>query len=396
MNALVIGANEDSIKSMQIARKYGFVIYAIDGNKYAKGLAEADYSYVIDINDLEKVFSITDAIKPTVVLPAPIGHCLTTVGAVNDRYGLPGVSEKSAVLCTDKYKFSEVLEKNNLRNADTILLCAGADNKRIIDKIKKYPVIVKPKTGSGSRGVEVFASKKALLEWVESIGKADEDFTVESFISGDEYGIDGAFSDGEFYLILLRKKINTAPPYRQCVGYISVSPDEDTAFYNSCIEIMKKIGDVLELRNCVLHADVIKDEFHKPFVIETSARPSGHNLSNYFTPRVTGINEVEEYIKSVLNQPFSYVCKKTEKMMIRFFDLPTGVVSKVPAKEEILEIKGVEDYRCNIKAGDRIDMVIDGASVMGRGFYLIKGDSEKELFDIDTSIRSRFIIKPEM
>ncbi len=395
MNAFVIGANEDSIEAMKIARKYGYVIHAVDGNPEAKGLAAADFSYVIDISDPQKVFEVTDRIRPDIVLPAPIGHCLTTVGAVNDRYGLPGVSEKSALLCTDKYLFNELLEKKGVRKGNTRLIKKGRTLGTIPDEIRVYPLIVKPKTGSGSRGIEIISSKEELLRWGNEMGVFAEDYTLERFAAGEEYGIDGAFVDGRFYLILLRKKINTPPPYRQCVGYISVRPTEDRIFYDKCVTCMETIGRELGFVNCLAHVDVIREEGDEPFVIETSARPSGHNLSNYFTPMVTGVNMVEEFIKRAQKLPFSFVPDGTEKMMIRFFDLPAGIVEEVPDEKQVCEMRGICDYSCRISVGERLAVVTDGASVMGRGYYLIKAESEEELLKTDAKVRSGFRIREE-
>ncbi len=395
MNALVIGANEDSIESMQIARKYGYTIYAIDGSRNAKGLEAADYSYVVDINDLSAVFEITDRIQPNIVLPAPIGHCLTTVGAVNDRYGLLGVSEKSAKACTDKYLFNDLLEKKHLRNAKTLLIKKGEKSEDVLNHIDFFPIVVKPRTGSGSRSIEVINKKEELSLWAKRHSFFEEDYTLERFVIGDEYGIDGAFVNGKFYLVLLRKKINTPLPYRQCVGYISVQPGEEQVFFDRCTSCMEKVGTELGFENCVIHADIIKSKDDEPFVIETSARPSGHNLSNYFTPRVTGIVLVDEFVKSVMQKPFSDVPTKTEKKMIRFFDLPTGIVVQVPQKDEILSIGGVEDYCCYISEGDYLREVTDGASVMGRGYYLISANKEEDLLEIDKQIRDGFIIKKQ-
>ncbi len=392
-NALVIGATEDSVFSMELARKYGYTIYAIDGDKQAKGLKYADYSYVEDINDLDKVFAITDEIKPNIVLPAPIGHCLTTVGAVNDRYELTGVSKSSADICTDKYIFDELLSKSGLRNGQTALLKKGSKiNILDFDRFDTFPLIVKPRFGSGSREVEVLMSRDELNEWINQKGYLEEDIVIEKCVDGEEYGIDGAFVEGHFILTLLRKKKNTEFPYRQCVGYISVPEKEDSEFWNKCKDLMQKTGDILGFKTCVIHADIIKDCHENPFIIETSARPSGHNLSNYFTPRVTGVVLVDEFIKYVRQEKYSFEAPQTEKMMIRYFDLGEGVVKKVPKKEDILKIPGVVDYVCNIKAGDCLHKVINGASIMGRGFYLLKASDERELFKMDESIRKEFSI----
>ncbi len=395
-NALVIGATEDSVFSMNFARKYGYRIFAIDGNKEAKGLECADYSYVVDINDRMKVFEITDSFKPDIVLPAPIGHCLTTVGAVNDRYGLKGVTQESAEICTDKFLFNEMLNKAHLRNGGTVLYKKGsAIDVSDFNEPNSFPLIVKPRYGSGSREVEVLKDYDSLRDWIARNSCLKEDIVFEKCVAGKEYGIDGAFIDGTFFLTLLRKKKNTEIPYRQCVGYISVPANEDILFWNKCKNLMQETGKVLKFKDCIIHADIIKTVDGDPFIIETSARPSGHNLSTYFTPKVTGVVLVDEFIKYAGLEKYSFEATETKKMMIRFFDFEEGTVIKVPQKEEILKIPGVVDYVCNIRENDYLGKVLNGASIMGRGYYLIEAERETELENIDNFIREKFIIKKE-
>ena len=101
---------------------------------------------------------------------------------------------------------------------------------------------------------------------------------------------------------------------------------------------------------------------------------------------------MEEFIKSALGKPFSYVPTHIEKMMIRFFDLQEGIVEKVPDKKDIEKLDGILDYNCNITVGDSLKTVTDGASVMGRGYYLIKADTEKDLLDISSKVVNKFKI----
>ena len=123
--ALVIGANEEAVFSIRTAQRHGLWVDAMDGNEKAKGLPAADEAYPVDINDLTRVFEITDRLQPCVVVPAPIGHCLTTIGAVNDRYHLAGVSQAAAEKCTDKYRFHQAMREAGLRNVELVLLKEG-------------------------------------------------------------------------------------------------------------------------------------------------------------------------------------------------------------------------------------------------------------------------------
>ena len=428
-NALVIGANEEAIFSIETAHRLGFHVDALDGNAEAKGMPRADAAHHVDINDLEEVFRITDPIQPCVVVPAPIGHCLTTVGAVNDRYHLAGVTQSAAEKCTDKFRFHEELAGRGLRNAQMLLLREGQEViEEDLEPITQFPVVVKPRYGSGSRGVEICGCAdelRCLLQY-ELPRTLPEDYVVETCIPGPEYGVDGAYVNGEFRMVLLRRKKNTPPPYRQCVGYYSILPEEEPIFYANCCRLMQEMGETLGFENCIVHADIIRRRLaagensravteqlsenvaerienveeestltDEPFVIETSARPSGHNLSNLFTPLASGVTLVEDFLKLALNGPGEELFRpeKIRKLLIRYFDLKPGVVEAVPEREQLMENYPLLAYSCALQPGDELCEVRDGASVMGRGYYILEAESETELDALDEKLRSEFRVR---
>ncbi len=453
--ALVIGANEEAIFSIDAAHRYGLRVAAMDGNAKAKGLPFADDAYHVDINDLDAVFAVTDRLQPCVVIPAPIGHCLTTIGAVNDRYHLTGVSEEAAKRCTDKYRFHQEMAAAGLRKAEMLLLREGAMvREEELSVLTRFPVVVKPRFGSGSRGVEICGNEQELrcLFRYEICGGTEErdaalpeDYIVETCIPGPEYGVDGAYVDGEFRMVLLRRKKNTPPPYRQCVGYYSVLPQEEAAFYDKCCGLMQEMGKVLGFENCVVHADLIRERNEageltdEPFVIETSARPSGHNLSNLFTPLASGVTLVEDFLKLAVPgitekeeaasqggcrtpeqegtapgekcrtpeqkdgsvsegnaaeiRAKLFCPERTRKLLIRYFDLGPGKVTAVPEKEVLMERFPLLDYVCSIRPGDVLSEVTDGASVMGRGYYILEGRSDAQLDEADAGLRREFSLE---
>ena len=272
--------------------------------------------------------------------------------------------------------------------------------KSIISGERKlqYPAILKPRYGSGSRGIHIVSTNQDLLYALREV--AGESYVIEECLEGEEYGVDAAVIDGQTTIVLLRHKKNTPLPNRQAVAYHSVKRSEKV--YTIIEDYVRRAVACAGLDECLFHADVLMTKTG-PFMIEMSARPSGHNLHNLFTPLCTGVDMAAEYVKHRLGRPFSFVPNDIKTMMIHYFDY-TGVVVKVPshAKLGVLlwkygghamwtksQIKLI-DWKCKLRFGDTLHAITDGHSIMDRGYYILEGDNEQQLEDCARSIRGLF------
>lgn len=401
MKAAIIGASSEALHTIEKAHEYSLEVIALDGNPEAAGLEAADKAIIVDISNEKAVLSVLQEELPDFLLTVPIGRYLTTIGAVNDALELPGISRETAVLCTDKLRFHQKLQTGNLRDC----YCCGVGKERdetgrdeLLSKIAKgnlplsFPAVLKPRFGSGSRGVHMVENVEELKEALWETG--EESCVLEECVQGTEYGVDGAVAGNEFQMILLRKKENTPPPVRQAVAYFSLLPGEPV--YERVQEYMKKITASLNLRECLLHADII-DGDKGLFVIELSARPSGHNLHNLFTPLCTGIDMAEEYIRYRMGKDYSFTPKEIKSMMIHYFDLE-GKVKQVPDEESVRRMlestaEGISlnRWECHIREGEALGPVLDGHSIMGRGYFILEGQDREELLLQAEKIKSLFL-----
>ncbi len=407
MKAMIIGAGSEALHTIQKAHEYGLTVVALDGNPKAEGLAVADNAMVIDISDEKATIEAAGAEGADFVLTVPIGRYLTTIGAVNDALGLPGISREMAKLCTDKYAFHSKLQEKGLRSCSCYDVDAIAEEQKESisgdgDKVKieiSYPAILKPRYGSGSRGIYMINDKTGLQEALRAV--TGEPYVLEECVAGEEYGVDGAVIDGRFHMVLLRHKENTPPPARQAVAYFSVQPDD--VFAVNVKEYMEGVVTHLGLSECLLHADIIRGE-KGPFVIELSARPSGHNLHNLFTPLCTGIDMAEEYIKYRMGKSYCFTPGVTKNMMIHYFDMQ-GKVVRVPGKEDVEklligqtgEAGGISCklicWNCNIREDGELSPVSDGHSLMGRGYFVLEGVGKELLQAKAEEIKKLFHIR---
>ncbi|MCR4740286.1 MAG: ATP-grasp domain-containing protein [Lachnospiraceae bacterium] len=386
MYAIAIGAGDEAVFAIKRAQSKGLKVLAFDGDPGAEGLRYADESFVTDIRDPGNIFEVIDKKEipsdEMFVLPVPIGRYLISTGAFNDHYGLTGPGLQTTEICTDKWLFHQTLAKDDLRNIRCVLLKKG----QIPVYPDKYPYIIKPRYGAGSREVLHISSSKDLYK-ISSQIPFDEDFIIEDAVDGCEYGIDGMVFNGEFRLILTRKKLLTPPPYRQCVGYISLKKNDDL---NTVLcGFMTRLISAISLKDGIVHADIIMHG-DDPFVIEMSPRPSGHRLHNLFTPMVTGVDMISDYIDHLMNKrPEDHVTERDEVYIIRYFDMESEI-KRIPDRESLIKKYSLSEYECNLTPGEKTK-IKDGHSLMGRGFFILKGSSEKEVVDKAAAVLDEYV-----
>lgn len=391
MKAAIIGASEEALHTIEKAKEAGVEVIALDGNAAAAGLKAADKGMVVDISDREAVLECLRQEQIDFVLTVPVGRYLTTAGAVNDAFHLPGISEAAALRCVDKYEFHRLLSQQGMRDCRCMLV-----GKEPLDKLT-FPSILKPRFGSGSRGIFYLEKEEDLRKALSETEKAAEDYLAEEILPGEEYGIDAVVKEETLYPVLLRRKLQTPLPARQAVAYLSVVPAEEPALYRQVREYMQKAARVLGLQDCLLHADLmIAGE--KVQAVELSARPSGHNLHNLFTPLATGIDMAEEFLNYLCRKPCCFEPKQVRKMMIRYFDLQ-GLVLEVTGEKEAEELIGripdisLLEYSCSIQKGQYLNPVNTGHSLMGRGHFILEGAKEQPLKEAGERLLSSFRLK---
>ncbi|MCM1157876.1 MAG: ATP-grasp domain-containing protein [Bacteroidales bacterium] len=384
---LVIGAGRDAIHVILLAQKQGIYVIALDGNAEAEGMQYADKAVMVDISDMDAVHKVIEEIHPDLVLPVPIGRYLITTGYVNEKFGLRGVKRRATELSTDKYLFHSVLQEQNLRPIESFLV--NSEIKPQPDAMK-YPAILKPRFGSGSREVFFVNNEEETKKVYQKIAAGDEDFVFEEAVDGIEYGVDGVVINGKFYLVLLRKKVLTPLPVRQAIASFSVIKNEkNKELWDDVNACMEKVVWTLDYDDCLVNADIIVNE-NGVFVIEIAPRPAGHNLQDKFIPLATGIDMEEEFIRFLLNGQANFEVQEIRCIQIRFFDFEDVRVKLIPGEEDLKRQCNLLAWDCRMQAEERLLKVVDGHSIINRGFFIVEGDNEEDLVRQSDWVLSQF------
>ena len=69
----------------------------------------------------------------------------------------------------------------------------------------------------------------------------------------------------------------------------------------------------------------------------------------------------------------------------------------MPGKEELAFPEGVSlrAWDCELRPGDRLERVTTGHSVMGRGYFILEGETDEELEAAADGVLGRFAVEED-
>jgi carbamoyl-phosphate synthase large subunit len=191
------------ISALRKSSAYNYEIHAIDMSQYAAGLYLADHSYIAPssndpgyINKIEEIIS-KHGINFLIPLHSSeielFSKSKERIEKTNVRMNIPPV--KAIQTCNDKLQFIQFMRENKF------LIPVQFNNP---SEINKYPVFIKPVSGSSSSNSFKICNKEDL----EYYSKKYPGSIMQEFIDAPEYTIDGlAGMDSELIACVPRLRI---------------------------------------------------------------------------------------------------------------------------------------------------------------------------------------------
>jgi biotin carboxylase len=361
---LSLPAGPEQLAPLLAAKQLGWKVLAVDGNAAAPGAAHADAFVQVDLRDVNAVRTVVRRWPIQAIIPAPVGRLLTTVGALNDHFGWRGCTEHAARLLVDKESFHRHAASLGLRRPDQESV---RSSEELADCLSRATVarVIKPRHGAGSRHVTVLRHAGELPEVLSNYASFDfkaDSLLVESFVEGEELGVDFVLVDGAYRRVLARAKRLTPLPDRVVLDYTApapVSSEEDAALDQELALLTGSLG----LRDAVFHADVVLGA-DGPVVLEASARPVGLLMSERMLPAVFDSPFLGALIQLVTSGEFPFPDAPVHAAALSFLPLPAGRVTAIDRR--------ALDPRVELAAreGGVLPPLKDVASVLARGYVL--------------------------
>ena len=364
---LCVGGGIEQVPIIRLAQQMGLHVTAIDSNPRAAGLSVADRGSAVDLRNLDAVTRLAAAAEICALLPSPLGAILTTAGAVNDALRLRGISHAAAHLCTDKRATHRCLAEAGIPTPKSAMAATGLEITETAETTIGFPAVVKPMSGSGSRGVFVARSKAELLRWLpwhleQRLRTSLPECTiVEQYIAGQEVGVDGVVVDQAYASLLIRDKEVTDMPFRLPYAFLAPSYLCEGA-QRQISETLAAAVAALKLRDCLVHADVILALDGTAYVVDVSGRPSGFSISTRMVPSATGVDSIRQAIRLSLGSAASFQPLYQRGAVLRMLSAPRGRLRSVEGFDEVRQMPGVVAAETFLHPGEPIEERRTGAS----------------------------------
>lgn len=323
---MIVGGGILQYFLIEKVNQLGYISIVVDGNKDAVGFKIADFKRVIDIKDKESCLEYAKEMKIDAVITGATDYSVLTVSHISQELGLNGIKYDIAKIIKDKYLVQEILFKEKISDKKCYQISKDDDYYKVLEQVK-YPVIVKPCDGSGSRGVSKVYAKEmlenAIKEAVDS--SVSQKCIVEPFVVGDEYGVESFVYNEEVYNLIVMKKLMTKEPYYAELGHTN-SMDEN--INRKINEKVNKIIKTLGVNYGSVNMDLIVsgDDI---YMVDIGARMGGNLIGSHIIPLSKGIDYMKIIVDASLNKDISCDEKYNKPISSRLITLDTGIVTGI-------------------------------------------------------------------
>lgn len=378
---LVFGGGELQISIINTARQMGFYTIVIDPNPNAYGKLFADKFIVVGADDYKNTLNIAKKYNVKGLVTSSTDNPILMMCRIAEQLKLPFPSYDSCEVVLDKGKFKEILKRNKIAHATGATYSCS---DRIDESKFSYPVIIKPLSNSGSRGVikcEIPEKlQKSINETLEFC--RDERFIIEEFIEGDELSVEAIVYNNKVDIIQITDKIVSAPPYNVEIGHIQ--PSKYMSSKTEIYELLQKIIDITGLNNCAIHPE-LKTSNGKFTIIEIGPRLGGDFISSKLVPLSTSVNMEKIVINIAIGQSYQYDVSD-KAALISYLNLPsTKEVKGVLSESELIKtFPNITEIKNNLKVGEVTKIITN--SLTRYGYFILHGEKSNELIKLSESI----------
>lgn len=373
---IILGAGIIQIPVIRKAKELSYHTIVVDYDEQAPGIQYADEFYNISTNDKCQILALAKEKKVDGILTTS-DYPVNVVAYVSQALGLPGMSEKLAEICTNKYLQRSYFFEHQI-NVPRFRLITSFD---ALTEIDYFPCIIKPVDSSASRGVKKVDTLQALQDqFAETLCNSKSgQMIVEEYIEGKEYSVETLSQHRKHHIIQITEKLTIGEDQGYFVEDTHIEParlSEDVRRQVECSVL--EILDKLQVDNCPTHTE-LKINKKGIFVVEIACRLGGDYITSDLVPLSTGVDMLGNLIKLSLGMNIDVSSRKKGVAAVQFLNDKNYERCVAFIEKENLSIVKSEVYPYESH------LIKD--SLARLGYIILHTDSQDEMRDILLKIK---------
>ena len=384
---LFVGAGRHQRRAILRAKELGLRVLAVDRNRDALGLQEADEFFAVDFADTGAVLDAVSETEFDGVLTVSADRAVPVVAAIAEARGLPGIGTETAHLMTHKVAMRRRLAEAGIPQPRFAALRILSERHRAAAEVG-FPAVLKPADSGGQRGIFLVHSIDDIEAHLHEVLAASptQEAILEEYVEGTEMNGIVIARNGEAWTLTLSDRLRP-PGVGFGVGWIHVYP---AAVYGDQLDDSERIAArtarALGLETGIAFPQLIAKPDGGVIVVECAARIPGGQMADLVRHAV-GVDLVEVQLRMALGEelPDELVFPRfRQALAIRFLTaqpgpLRPGKVTRIGPLENVLAAPGVVQADTYLVEGETIRPVrVDGDR---RGYVIAVADTNLEALD---------------
>lgn len=296
-----IGGGKNQLPLIQTSNDLNLMVITVDKNDLAPGFEQSQVKILESTHEYRKVLNALEHIPFTTPIVAvgcrSFGKANYTAAYIADKLKLPGSPPRMVRLFLNKKSYLEKLAKFGLRIPTIYNWESKSELNKLIQQLP-YPLILKPVSGSGKKGIEFFNNQAELKTRINKEYPDPDKNILQDYIHGSEITVLGFVDQEGFHLLSASDKWTTSyPPFLEKAHSL---PTEHTSYLGEIHVYMNNIAKHLGLKNTALLAEFKIDQEGNLYLLEAAPEVGGEYIADHLIPAYYGINYFQIFTKLLL------------------------------------------------------------------------------------------------
>lgn len=368
------------------AKQLGYEVHVLDANPQAEGFKYADAYAVINIVDEEACLAYARSENVDGVLTAATDYSVLAMSRIASELHLPGINYQSAKLIKNKAEVRRCLFDAQADDTGYSYEISSSQEALSVLPEVKFPVMVKPCDGSGSRGASRVDNPDEFVTACEYAmqGSITHRAVAEPFVVGREYGVESFVNQGEIHILAVMQKDMTMPPYYAELGH-AIPSGLSVEMEAKVKECVRRALIALGVNHGSVNMDLLIDSDGGVHIVDIGARMGGNLIGSHIIPMGTGIDYMANMIKAAMSDEVDFT-PQTESAPVatKLLALTPGVVTSLPNFDNIATTYKVT-IEHHLHEGDTITPY--RTNLDGCGYVVATGRDVYEAIDTARMVR---------